>query len=168
LAYWKARRLPISPVPGSTAIVRHVKSSAAITPPKTYYYQNPNQPETKTQRRKIQTMMKWKKQSSSRDVGLLKLVLQNQSDVKYCRTQNRILSQRLAEQRQKFLVKLQNRILSQRMSEQRQKFLANLQNRILSQRLGEQRPKFLAKLHVPSRDDILPRFSPPWVWIMGR
>jgi hypothetical protein len=53
LAYWKARRLPISPVPGITAIVRRVKSSAAITPPKTYYFQNPNQQETKTQRRKI-------------------------------------------------------------------------------------------------------------------
>jgi hypothetical protein len=58
LAYWKARRLPISPVPGITAIVRRVKSGAAITPPKTYNYQNPNQPETKTQPRKIQTMMK--------------------------------------------------------------------------------------------------------------
>ncbi len=77
LAYWKARRLPISPVPGITAIVRRVKSGAAITPPKTYNYQNPNQPETKTQPTKIQTMIKWKKRTSSTDVGLLKLVLQN-------------------------------------------------------------------------------------------
>jgi hypothetical protein len=77
LAYWKARRLPISPVPGITAIVRRVKSGAAITPPKTYNYQNPNQPETKTQATKIQTMIKWKKRTSSTDVGLLKLVLQN-------------------------------------------------------------------------------------------
>jgi hypothetical protein len=50
------------PVPGITAIMRRVKSSAAITPPKTYFYQNPNNPETKTQRRKIQTMIKWKEQ----------------------------------------------------------------------------------------------------------
>jgi hypothetical protein len=46
------------PVPGITAIVRRVKSSAAITPPKTYYYQNPNQPETNTQPTKIQTTIK--------------------------------------------------------------------------------------------------------------
>jgi hypothetical protein len=65
LAYWKARRLPISPVPGTTAIVRRVKSSAPITPPKTYYYQNPNQPETKTQPRKMQTTIKWKKQAAA-------------------------------------------------------------------------------------------------------
>jgi hypothetical protein len=50
------------PVPGTTAIMRRVKSSAAITPPKTYFYQNPNNPETKTQPRKIQTMIKWKEQ----------------------------------------------------------------------------------------------------------
>ncbi len=36
------------------------------------------------------------------------------------------------------------------------------QNRILSRRPAEQRQKFLAKLHVASRDDIPPRFSPPW------
>jgi hypothetical protein len=53
------------PVPGITAIVRRVKSSAAITPPKTYYYQNPNQPETKTQPSKIQTMIKMKEAAAA-------------------------------------------------------------------------------------------------------
>ncbi len=118
LAYWKARRLPMLPVPGITAIVRRVKSSAAITPPKTYYHQNPNQPETKTQPRKIQTMTKWKKQQQR---FWIVEACSTKCDVKNCWTQNSILLQRLAEQRQ----------------------------------------KFLSKLHIASRHDIPPRFSPP-------
>jgi hypothetical protein len=45
--------------------VRRVKSSAAITPPKTYNYQNPDQPETKTQPSKIQTMIKMKESAAA-------------------------------------------------------------------------------------------------------
>jgi hypothetical protein len=90
LAYWKAIRLPVLPVPGITAIVRRVKSSAAITLPKTYYYQNPNQPERKTQRRKIQTMIKRKKQQQQQRCWIVE-ACSTKCDVKYCRTQNRIL-----------------------------------------------------------------------------
>jgi len=106
-------------------------------------------------------MIKGKKQQQQQQRCWIVEACSTKCDVKYCRTQNRILEQRLAEQRQKFLAKLQNRILSQRLAEQRQKFLPKLQNRILSQRLVEQRQKFLAKVGVASRDDMPPRFSPP-------
>jgi len=75
--------------------VRRVKSSAAITLPKTYYYQNPNKPETKTQSKKIQTMIKGKKQQQQQQQQQQRCWIveacSTKGDVKYCRTQNRIL-----------------------------------------------------------------------------
>jgi hypothetical protein len=50
-------------------------------------------------------MIKWKKQEQQR-CWIIE-ACSTKRDVKYCWTQNRILSHRLAEQREKFLAKLQ-------------------------------------------------------------